>query len=61
MRHEITLTLVIFLLLAPFGFAQSDPFDIIIAGAHIVDGSGNPCNQSVKATRSKMSGLPTRS
>lgn len=42
MRQRISLTLVIFLLLAPFDFAQSDPFDIVIAGAHIVDGSGNP-------------------
>ena len=42
MRQRISLTLVIFLLWAPFGFAQSDPFDVIIAGAHIVDGSGNP-------------------
>jgi N-acyl-D-aspartate/D-glutamate deacylase len=42
MRQRMSLTLIFFLLLAPFSFAQSDPFDIIIGGAHIIDGSGNP-------------------
>src|SRR5437899_2049064 len=42
MRQRMSLTLIFFLLLAPISFAQPDPFDIIIAGAHIVDGSGNP-------------------
>jgi len=42
MEHRTCLTLALFLLLAPFSFAQSDPFDILITGAHVVDGSGNP-------------------
>jgi N-acyl-D-amino-acid deacylase len=42
MRHRKCLTLVFFLFLAPFSFAQSDTFDVVIAGAHVVDGSGNP-------------------
>jgi N-acyl-D-amino-acid deacylase len=29
-------------LLAPANFAQSTPFDLIVAGAHVIDGTGNP-------------------
>jgi N-acyl-D-amino-acid deacylase len=32
---------LIFLAIAP-GFGQSDIFDVVISGAHVVDGSGNP-------------------
>jgi N-acyl-D-amino-acid deacylase len=42
MRLRTCLILALFLLLAPYSFAQSDTFDLVISGAHVVDGSGNP-------------------
>src|SRR5580658_2436554 len=42
MKHRALLILVLMLLAIPRGFAQSDPFDVVIAGAHVIDGSGNP-------------------
>jgi N-acyl-D-aspartate/D-glutamate deacylase len=42
MGRRAVLILAIILLGLPPGFAQSDNFDLVISGAHIVDGSGNP-------------------
>ncbi len=42
MRHRTCMLFVALLLLVPLCFAQSDAFDLIISGAHVVDGSGNP-------------------
>jgi N-acyl-D-amino-acid deacylase len=42
MKHRALLILVLMLLAIPRGFAQSDPFDLVVSGAHVIDGSGNP-------------------
>ena len=42
MRQRICLTLLFILFLAPCSFSQSDPFDLVVIGAHVVDGSDNP-------------------
>jgi N-acyl-D-amino-acid deacylase len=42
MRQRACVILALFLFLAPYSFAQSGAFDLIISGAHVVDGSGNP-------------------
>jgi N-acyl-D-amino-acid deacylase len=39
-RAFLTLGLILFAL--PSGFGQSDAFDLVISGAHVIDGSGNP-------------------
>jgi N-acyl-D-amino-acid deacylase len=39
-RAFLILGLILFAL--PSGFGQSDAFDLIISGAHVIDGSGNP-------------------
>lgn len=40
-RRTALIVLLILLAISP-GFAQSDAFDLVISGAHIIDGSGNP-------------------
>src|SRR5580693_1466443 len=40
-RRAFLLFALIFLAIAP-GFGQSDAFDVVISGAHVIDGSGNP-------------------
>jgi N-acyl-D-amino-acid deacylase len=42
MKHSALLILVLMLLAIPRSFAQSDPFDLVVSGAHVIDGSGNP-------------------
>src|SRR5580692_3009866 len=39
-RAFLTLGLILFAI--PSGFGQSDAFDVVISGAHVIDGSGNP-------------------
>jgi len=39
-RAFLTLALILFAI--PSGFGQSGPFDVVISGAHVIDGSGNP-------------------
>jgi N-acyl-D-amino-acid deacylase len=40
-RRTALIILLILLAISP-SFAQSDAFDLVIAGAHVIDGSGNP-------------------
>ena len=40
-RRAFLLFALIFLAISP-GFGQSDTFDVVISGAHVIDGSGNP-------------------
>jgi N-acyl-D-amino-acid deacylase len=42
MRRLAILILALMLLAIPRGFAESEAFDIVISGAHVIDGSGNP-------------------
>jgi N-acyl-D-amino-acid deacylase len=42
MKRRALLILVLMLLAIPRGFAQVDAFDLVISGAHVIDGSGNP-------------------
>jgi N-acyl-D-amino-acid deacylase len=42
MRPCRWLFLILFLALAQASLAQSTPFDLVIAGAHVIDGTGNP-------------------
>src|SRR5580700_10437165 len=42
MKHRALLILALMLLAIPRGLAQSDPFDLVISGAHVIDGTGNP-------------------
>jgi N-acyl-D-aspartate/D-glutamate deacylase len=42
MARRVFLTLALILFAIPSGFGQSDAFDVVISGAHVVDGSGNP-------------------
>ena len=42
MASRAFLTLGLVLLAIPSGFGQSDVFDLVISGAHVIDGSGNP-------------------
>jgi N-acyl-D-amino-acid deacylase len=42
MARRVFLTLALILFAIPSGFGQSDVFDVVISGAHVVDGSGNP-------------------
>jgi len=42
MKHSALLILVLMLLAIPRSFAQSDPFELVVSGAHVIDGSGNP-------------------
>ena len=39
-RAFLTLGLILFAI--PSGLGQSDAFDLVISGAHVIDGSGNP-------------------
>jgi N-acyl-D-amino-acid deacylase len=42
MARRAVFILALILLALPAGFAQSDSFDLVISGAHVIDGSGNP-------------------
>src|SRR5580692_6598294 len=42
MRRLAILILALMLLTIPRGFAESEAFDIVISGARVIDGSGNP-------------------
>jgi N-acyl-D-amino-acid deacylase len=42
MWRRAALILILILLAIPPCFAQSDAFDLVISGAHVIDGSGNP-------------------
>jgi N-acyl-D-amino-acid deacylase len=42
MRPRRWLFLILFLTLAQASLAQSAPLDLVIAGAHVIDGTGNP-------------------
>jgi len=42
MRRPTCVILALLLLAATDSFAQSKPFDLVISGAHVIDGCGNP-------------------
>jgi len=42
MTRRAFLILALIFLAIPPGFGQSDTFDVVISGAHVIDGSGNP-------------------
>lgn len=42
MGRRAVLILAVILLVLPVGFAQSDNFDLVISGAQVIDGTGNP-------------------
>jgi N-acyl-D-amino-acid deacylase len=54
MGRRAVLILALILLVLPPGFAQSDNFDLIISGAQIVDGSGNPWYRADVAIRGRL-------